>query len=125
MSEAPGACGNGCCSGSTGGDFLCQANGGVGGREETAQDTFRRERWDRARGPGSWVDEDDGSSYDADTGVYTLSARDVSLVLAELGHWSVSWDSRSRNKLCFTSTTLSPKMPSLGEKKVWQVRASL
>jgi len=102
-------------------DSTAHTDGTGQGRQESAEETFRRERDAREAG-GSWQD-DDGASWDEETGVYTLSTRDVALVLEELKHWSVSWDARSRNKLCFTSTTITPKMPSLGKRgrSVWQV----
>ena len=47
-----------------------------------------------------------------------LTLEEVHTVLDELGDWSLSWDARARNALCFTSVTLTPKMRSL--PKVWQ-----
>jgi hypothetical protein len=116
-----GGCGSGGCDGC---ELPTQTNGSSEGRgEESMHEAITRERERVGAQPPSWFDED-GSGYDEATGVYTLSEEDVRIVLAELQHWSVSWDARSRNKLCFTSTTLSPKMPSLGDghNSVWQVR---
>ena len=65
------------------------------------------------------ADLNDGAGVvDDDPGVRVLLAEDVNRVLGELQHFSVNADAFSRNNQSWTSTTITPKCPSLPH--VWQ-----
>jgi hypothetical protein len=69
----------------------------------------------------TYAEEMDPSMEETDENgevVHHLTQEQLKLVLHELREWAISWDGRSRNSLCFASTTLSPKMDCLPRE--WQ-----